>query len=96
MKNNEPEQGSSLDVLRHIERLTGDVNEIADRIGKPVFKRYPVTFAMLVLFGVITVSEGAKEILRSTGILDGNPWITLVIGLAVLIVTGRLYKRLNK
>ena len=96
MKTNEPQQDSQLDILRHIERLTDEINRIADRVGRPVFKKYPITFAILVLFGVIAVSEGAKEILKSLGIFDGNPWVTLLFGLGILILTGRLYKKLNK
>jgi len=96
MKMNEPDPRDQLDLLRHVERLTGEVNKVVEQTGRPVFRRYPLTFAILILFGVIAVSEGAKGILKSMGILDGNPLYLLLIGLVILIFTGTLYKKLNK
>ena len=91
-----PESESYFDILRQIERLTQEVNGLAHNFGRPVFKRYPVTFALLVLFAIVIVSESVKEILKSFGVFESNPWITLVIGLTVLILTGTLYRKLNK
>jgi len=85
-----------IDPLRHIELLTEKINEMVNKKGRSAFARYPITFALLALFGIITLSEGAKEILRSIGILSDNPWYSILIGLIILIFTGTLYKKLDK
>lgn len=92
----EPEPESQLDLLRHIERLTEMVNRMVETKGRSVFNRYPLTFALLVLFGAIAVGEGVKGILQSIRVLNSNPWYLLIIGLVILIFTGTLYKKLNK
>ncbi|MFZ2484475.1 MAG: hypothetical protein WAX80_03070 [Minisyncoccia bacterium] len=93
---NQSNRESYFDVLRQLELLTQQVNTLADRRGKFVFNRYPITFALLALFGLVTVSEATKEILKDMGVFDANPWIALVIGLFVLVLTGTIYKKLNK
>lgn len=93
---NESDPRNQLDLLRHVERLTEQVNSMLGQMSKSVFKRYPLTFAILILFGVIAVSEGAKGILMSLGLLDNNPLYLLFIGLIILTFTGTLYKKLNK
>lgn len=91
-----PDPDNQLDLLRHIEKLTEEINSMVGQSGKSVFRRYPLTFAIMVLFGVIAVSEGAKGILKSTGILESNPWYLLLIGIVLLVLTGKLYKKLDK
>ena len=90
------ESESYFDVLRQLELLTQQINGLANNKGKIIFNRYPITFALLVLFSLVTISEAAKEILKSSGLFNNNPWFTLFIGLAVLILTGTIYKKLNK
>src|SRR3989344_4946347 len=84
------------DILRQLERLTEEVNNLANKKGRLFFHRYPITFALLALFGIVIVSESTKEILRSVGIFNLNPLVTLLIGLIILILTGTVYKKLNK
>ena len=90
------ESESYFDVLRQLELLTQQMNNLANSRGKIIFNRYPITFALLVLFSFVTISEASKEILKSTGIFNNNPWLTLFIGIVVLILTGTVYKKLNK
>jgi len=93
---NQQDPRNQLDLLRHVERLTEEVNKMLGQMGRSVFRRYPLTFAILILFGVIAVSEGAKGVLKSLGILDSNPLYLLLIGILILTLTGTLYKKLNK
>ncbi len=93
MNENRPE--NHLDILRQIERLTELVNRIVAERGRPVFSRYPLTFALLVLFGVIMVSEGVKGLLEEWGLLENAPWTLLVIGIVILVLTGSLYRKLG-
>jgi len=94
--NNKTEKEIDLDILALVEKLSSQVNQAMGQKTKSVFSRYPITFALLILAGVIIVSEGVKGILRDLGVLDINPWYLLFIGLVVLTITGTLYKKLDK
>jgi uncharacterized membrane protein HdeD (DUF308 family) len=85
-----------LDLLKKMEELTARLNQIFSEKGKSVFARYPMTFALLVVFGVTMVSQGVKDLLLEIKIFENQPWIMLVAGIIVLIITGTLYKKLNK
>ena len=93
---NEPESRDQPDLLREVERLTEEVNNMVGKQGRPVFRRYPLTFALLALFGAIAVSEGVKGIVSSILVFENNPWYLFLIGLAILVFTGTLYKKLKK
>ena len=85
-----------LDLLKKVEGLTSKINQLFGDKGKSVFSRYPLTFALLVVFGVTMVSQGIKEILIKIPFLENAPLAMLGIGLIVLIITGTLYKKLDK
>lgn len=94
--NNNEENKIGIDVLKHLEVLSSKVNEIMASRTRSVFQRYPITFTLVVLVGVVAVSEGLKGVVESTGIFEGHPWYMLATGLIILIATGRVYKKLNK
>lgn len=85
-----------LDLLLRIERLTEELNR---RMGAPsaaAFKRYPLTFGLLALFGVMMVSEGLKGFLERIGFLHDKPLYLLAIGLVILTILGSVYRKVNK
>lgn len=88
--------GSNLDLLKRFESLSNQLNQMASMYTKSAVRRYPLTFTLLILFGVVAVSEGAKGILESMGVFSDHPWYLFITGLVVLIFTGNLYKKLNK
>ncbi len=89
-------ENHNLDLLKRFEDFTSNINEIFKARTRSVFARYPLTFALLIVFGVTMVSEGVKEILIHIGFLKDRPWVMLVGGIVVLIFTGTLYKKLDK
>jgi hypothetical protein len=91
----EPEIHDRLDVLLHIERLTEELNKQMSSRSRFVLRRYPLTFGLLALFGVVAVSEGAKGILEEAGLLQ-SPAQLLFIGLFILLILGSVYKKLEK
>ena len=93
--NEKSENKINLDILQHVETLSNKLNEVMASRTRSAFRRYPLTFALLILAGVIIVSEGVKGILRSLGLFDFNPWILLIIGILILAITGKLYKKLD-
>jgi fumarate reductase subunit C len=88
-------QLSQLDILHKIETLTSHIDQTMQKRGQSVLRRYPLTFALLVLFGVAAVSEGVKGILELMGFAGHPVWMFLT-GIAILVVTGTLYKKLDK
>ncbi|MCX6752316.1 MAG: hypothetical protein NTZ87_02335 [Candidatus Nomurabacteria bacterium] len=92
----ENEKEISLDILEHIENLSNQVNKNMASRTKGVFRRYPVTFGLLIVFGAIAVHEGLKGLMLEYGLLDISPWYLVVTGLVILTITGTLYKKLEK
>ena len=87
------------------EQLEETVEDIADT-GKQVtqqlkqtrrsaFQRFPLLFTLLGAFGFVATLEGMRGILKQIPLIAQNPYIVLVIGLAILIGTGQLYKHLS-
>ena len=64
--------------------------------AKSVFGKYPMTFSFLVLVAVIFVLHGFDELIKETPFLNTHPSVLLLIGLIILVLTGTLYKRLDK
>ena len=85
-----------LDPLKKVEELTSKVNDTLGRKGKSVFDRYPVVFALLVVVGATMMGQGIKELIFKISFLQGKPITMLIIGLTILILTGSLYKKLDR
>jgi hypothetical protein len=60
-----------------------------------VFKRFPLLFTLLGTFGLVATFYGFQHIIQKIPLLANNPYITLGVGLAVLLLTGTLYKKLG-
>lgn len=83
------------DILKHIEELTDRVEKTIRSFGKPVFRRYPVTFTLLGIFGFVSVQAGLLGIIERIAFLHENPIALLFFGIIILIITGTLYKWLQ-
>jgi hypothetical protein len=92
----EPSTRDQLDLLLHIERLTEELNRRMSGHSKFALKRYPLTFGIIALFGVIAVSEGAKGLLEEVVFLQNQPLYLFLIGILTLLILGSVYKKLNK
>lgn len=85
-----------LDILKRVEDMTIKINQLFNEKGKSVFSRYPLTFAILIVFGVTMVTEGMKGLLSEIVFFQSNPLIMFIVGLFILIITGTVYKKLGK
>lgn len=94
MKEDNPRD--QLDLLLHLERLTEELNRRMSSPGRFVLRRYPLTFTIAALFGVVAVSEGIKGILEKISIFKNEPFYLLAIGLIILLILGSIYKKLDK
>jgi len=85
-----------IDLLKKVEALTAKLNETFGKKAKSVFSEYPLTFALLVVFGATMVSQGIKDLLLEITFLKNQPLIMLFTGIIILVITGTLYKKLKK
>jgi hypothetical protein len=60
-----------------------------------VFSRFPLLFTLLGTFGVVATFYGFQHILEDIPLLADYPYIALIVGLLILFVTGKLYKKLD-
>lgn len=92
----EKKEIDQLDILKKLEDLTSKINELFKEKGRSVFSRYPLLFALLIVFGVTMVTQGVKDILMQIPFLKESPFVMFFLGILILIITGTLYKKLNK
>jgi hypothetical protein len=88
-----------IDIISRLERVarnTGTgIDSVVDPVRKTVLKRYPVLFALLISVGATAVFLGIEQLLLQFDILRTQPWLILSLGIVILALTGRLYKKLN-
>lgn len=84
------------DPLQELERTAQEMNEFMHRHNHTVFGRYPLLFSLLGTFGVAAILYGFETMLDEIPYFHERPMIPLVIGVAILVGTGTLYKRIEK
>lgn len=92
----EPNTRDQLDLLLHLEKLTEELNRRMNSRSQAVLRRYPLTFTLVALFGIVAVSEGVKGILEKINFFQNNPSYLFIAGLLTLIILGSVYKKLDK
>jgi hypothetical protein len=74
--------------------VTHDVDELAKPIRENGLKRFPVVFALLSTFGLVSILYGFESIINGIPFLHDNPLVMLFVGVGILVLTGTLYKKL--
>jgi len=69
--------------------------EKAARHRESIAEHYPLTFALLGTFGVVSTFYGFEKIIDSIPLLVNNPWILLAMGLSTLFITGLALRKLG-
>ncbi len=82
-------------VSEVVAKTESKVEEVVAPVRKHVIKRFPVLFLLMVTFGLTATITGMEQILLKFELLQNHPSVVLVIGLATLILTGTLYKKLG-
>jgi hypothetical protein len=70
------------------------VQKLAEK-REGVFTRFPLLFTLLGTFGLVATFYGFEAMIDRIDLLANNPFILLGVGLATLIITGSLYKKLG-
>lgn len=60
-----------------------------------VFARFPLIFTLLGSFGLVATFYGFERLIDKVALFSENPVALLLTGIAILILTGTLYKKLQ-
>lgn len=82
-------------VVRGLEKTMTHTDNAFIPIRKSVFRRFPTVFTILVTFGVSATFLGIERIILEIPWLNERPWFIFASGIFILILTGRLYKKLS-
>lgn len=87
------------EMASKVDRVVSLTGQQLDSYAKPlresVFKRYPTIFTLLVTVGATATFLGSEQILLSISLFTDRPWLLFLFGIAILALTGRLYKKLE-
>ena len=84
--------GKGLTPLAKIEeKLAETVRQRRDGIAT----RYPLTFALIGTFGLVSTFYGFEKIIDRIDLFTNNPWILLVTGITTLTLTGLALRKLS-
>jgi ABC-type bacteriocin/lantibiotic exporter with double-glycine peptidase domain len=79
---------------KHQDAQSEAITELIKRRDS-VFARFPLAFTLLGTFGLVATFYGFQHLIDRVPLFSHNPLIPLVVGLAILILTGTLYKKLD-
>jgi hypothetical protein len=60
-----------------------------------VAERYPMTFALIGTFGLVSTFYGFEKLIDSVQLFVNHPWILLILGIGTLSVTGLALRKLS-
>lgn len=69
--------------------------EKATKSRESIAERYPLTFALIGTFGLVSTFYGFEKLIDSIQLFVNHPWILLIVGLATLSVTGLALRKLG-
>ena len=62
---------------------------------KSAFQKHPFVFSTLGLMGLVATWQGFDDLLEQFAVFDAYPGSLLIIGLVLLLATGRLYREID-
>lgn len=78
------------------ESLTHRVHEMFRRRRQSAFQQFPATFTLLGTIGIVAVFYGTKHLLDQVSYFANNPTMVLVLGVTILLLTGRLQREIDE
>ena len=83
------------EVDKTVEDTVDSIDKAVDPYRRSAFRRFPVLFTLLVAFGATTTFFGFERVISEIVWLNERPLMILLVGIATLIITGTLYKKLK-
>jgi hypothetical protein len=84
------------DPLQEAEAIVKEIHDSAGKYTKPVLRRYPLLFAFLVTFSVAAILDGFGLLVEQIELFERHPSSLIISGSFLLLLTGTLYKALDK
>lgn len=84
------------DPIQQAEKMVKDIHDASGRYTQPILQRYPLTFAFLVIFSVAAILHGFELLTDQISLFKERPSILILIGVLVLLLTGKLHKTIKK
>jgi hypothetical protein len=85
--------------IHNATRVIGDTvsatGKVIDPVRESFFKRFPTVSILLATFGVSATFYGIERIIADIAWLNERPYAIFLLGIGILIITGRLYKKLS-
>lgn len=85
--------------IHNATKVIGDTVSATGKVMEPVresfFKRFPTLSILLATFGVSATVYGIERIIADITWLNERPYAIFLLGISILVVTGRLYKKLS-
>ena len=84
------------DPILKFEEAVQDLNAFMESRNRSVFGRYPLIFSLLGTFGIVSILYGFNALLDEIPLMKEHPLLPMTIGVILLVITGSLYKRLER
>jgi len=81
-------------VNETVQTAQGQFERIVERPRKTL-ERFPSLFLLLTTMGIVLVMFGFERFFDNIPFFHNNPTIMILLGLGILVFTGRLYKKLD-
>lgn len=59
-------------------------------------ERFPLAYALIATFGLVCIISGFNKSIDHIQFLRDYPFILIIVGVIILIITGEAYRRLGK
>lgn len=82
-------------VEKTIETIENRSEEVIRPVRRTLFKRFPITFILIVAFGVSAIITASELLFMKIEFFVKNPVVLLFIGLTALAVTGKFRQKLG-
>jgi hypothetical protein len=81
--------------LSHVVEVEERIRSSAALRRESAAQKFPLFFGLTATFGLVSVLYGFEKLIDRVDLFVNNPWILLVFGVALLLLTGAAYKKLN-
>ena len=82
-------------VSKGVEDVVTSTSRIMEPMRATFFRRFPSIALLLVTFGAAATIFGIERIITETAWLNDRPFLIFALGVGILILTGRLSKKLG-
>ncbi len=80
---------------RNVSGTLREADKLITPLRRSVFRRFPTLFILLTTFGVAATLFAFERLIAQWQYIYERPVLILVVGVATLVITGQLYKKLG-